>query len=84
MFKRGRLSLDQAEVALEAFQRIPIQLVEIDLEASLALAYDLDIYAYDAYMLDCAKRHRSPLLTLDEGLRNAATKAEIKVLEVEE
>lgn len=29
-------------------------------------------YAYDAYFLDCAIRHKSPLLTLDKKLKTAA------------
>ena len=82
MFKRGRLSLEQANLAFAMYRRIPVQLVDIDMETSLELASSLDIYAYDAYMLDCAQRHRAALLTLDAGLRAAAETADVRVLEV--
>lgn len=61
-----------------------VQLIDIDMAASLALADALGIYAYDAYMLDCAQRHRAALLTLDAGLKVAATRADVRVLEVKE
>jgi predicted nucleic acid-binding protein len=82
MFKRGRLSLEQALRAFAHYRRIPVQLVDIDMDASLGLADALGIYAYDAYMLDCAQRHRAVLLTLDAGLRLAASRADVRVLEV--
>jgi predicted nucleic acid-binding protein len=40
------------------------------------------MYAYDAYFLDCAKRYKSPLLTLDQKLKAAAKILKIEVLEV--
>jgi predicted nucleic acid-binding protein len=40
------------------------------------------MYAYDAYFLDCAVRYAVPLLTLDHGLKRAALKLGIKVMEV--
>ena len=42
------------------------------------------VYAYDAYLLACAKNQRTPLLTLDRALMKAAKDAEVKVLEVDE
>ena len=54
------------------------------MEASLDLASDLNIYAYDAYMLECAQRYRAALLTLDAGLRSAAERIDVKTLEVSE
>ncbi len=82
LFKRGRLSLEQANRAFAMYRRIPVQLVDIDMETSLDLANALGIYAYDAYMLDCAQRHRAALLTLDAGLKSAAARADVRVLEV--
>ncbi len=43
---------------------------------------DFKMYAYDAYFLDCALRHASPLLTLDKPLMCAAKKLNIHVLEI--
>jgi hypothetical protein len=47
------------------FQSIPLRYVETDIPNSLRLSKEIKMYAYDAYLLDCAIRYRSPLLTLD-------------------
>jgi predicted nucleic acid-binding protein len=83
LVKRGRLDAKQASLAIASYQQIPIQLVPIELEESVRLASEHGIYAYDAYMLTCARRFRTPLLTLDDALARIAQKVGIHVLEVE-
>lgn len=83
MFKRGRISLESAKAAAEVYQRIPVRLTEIDLPRALEISHDLGIYAYDAYVIVCGLMHRAPMLTLDGGLRDAARRAGVQVLEVE-
>ncbi|MYE85371.1 MAG: type II toxin-antitoxin system VapC family toxin [Gammaproteobacteria bacterium] len=39
------------------------------------------MYAYDAYLVQCAMQTNSPLLTLDLGLRAAAEKMSVQTLE---
>jgi predicted nucleic acid-binding protein len=46
------------------------------------LAAELNIYAYDAYVIACAVNHRAPILTLDSGLRARARELKLNVLEV--
>jgi predicted nucleic acid-binding protein len=82
MFKRRRISLEDAKAAVEAYQRIAIRLTAIDLGQALELSHRLGIYAYDAYLIACSLRHRSPLLTVDGGLRDAARQVGVEVLEV--
>jgi predicted nucleic acid-binding protein len=82
MFKRGRITLDQAKRAIEAYGEIPIQFSDIELSEALQLAEELNIYAYDAYVIGCASKHKAPLVTLDRGLIEAATRAGVKVREV--
>ena len=82
MFKRNRITLDQAYLALEAFDQIPIQLCDINLNKSVELARSLVIYAYDAYFIECAQTYKSPLLSLDKGLVECASKIGIKTIEV--
>jgi predicted nucleic acid-binding protein len=82
MFKQGRLSLDDAKIGLEIFQGIPIRYVETDIANALKLSKEVNMYAYDAYLLDCAMRYKSPLLTLDQKLQSAAKILKIEVLEV--
>lgn len=49
---------------------------------ALDLSHRLGIYAYDAYLIACSLQHRSPLLTLDRGLGDAARQVGVNVLEV--
>lgn len=82
LFKRGRIDLGQARVALESFERIPVRLIEVDLERSVELAEQHSLYAYDAYILECARRSRTSLLSLDELQREVAKRIGIDVIEV--
>lgn len=82
LLKRKRVTIEEALQAIEIYQQIPISFVEVELAESLKLANELGLYAYDAYLLRCAAKYRSPLLTLDAGLIQAAKKKKIAVLEV--
>lgn len=44
-------------------ERIPVRLVAAGIHASLQLALEHDIYAYDAYFLQCAQAFSCPLLS---------------------
>ena len=83
MFKRERLGLEAALEAAAHYRDIPIQFVEVELDEAIRLSKQQDIYAYDAYMLSVAKRHRAPLLTLDGGLKEAARQNNVKLLEID-
>jgi predicted nucleic acid-binding protein len=82
MFKRDRITIKQAMVALEAYQQIPIRFSDIELGIALELAHNLNIYAYDAYVIGCALKHNTALLSLDKGLLKAAKEAGVKTKEV--
>lgn len=82
MLKQRRLSLKDAQRGLNIFQTVPIRYLAVDLENALSIAHANNMYAYDAYFLDCASRHAAPLLTLDRSLRRAAEKTGVCVLEV--
>ncbi len=82
MFKRRRISLTDAKAAVAAYKRIAIRLTAIDLERALDLSHQLEIYAYDAYLIACGLQYRAPLLTVDGGLRDAARLVGVEVLEV--
>ena len=83
MFKRRRITTEQALQALAIYRQIPLRFVEIELEEAVKLAGDLDIYAYNAYLIRCAQKYKCALLTLDKGLRLAAARASVAVIEVE-
>ena len=84
MLKRKRLDVATARNAYQSFDQIPIRLVTVDREAAIGVAAKHDMYAYDAYMLECAATRRAPLLTLDRGLIHAAKAAGVQHLEVKE
>lgn len=82
MFKQNRLTLDEAQKGLSIFRSIPLRYVEADFANALELSKTINMYAYDAYVLDCAIRYKSPLLTLDRKLISAAQSIKIQILEV--
>lgn len=82
MLKKKRLTLKEAQKGLAIFQSIPIRYVEADFYNVLKLSNNTKMYAYDAYFLDCAIRHKAPLLTLDHHLKKAAQNIKIETLEV--
>ncbi len=82
LLKRRRLKLAEVQAAIAAYGQIPIRFVEVELGAALELADRLGLYAYDACLMTCARRHRAPLLTLDARLGRSAREAGVEVLEV--
>lgn len=82
MFKRNRIDLDKALQAIDIYKQIPIRFIEVELEESLRIAHQLNIYAYDAYLLRCTQKQKAPLLTLDKRLLELAKELKLQVIEV--
>ncbi len=82
MMKRNRITLQEAEAAIEIYRQIPLSFVDVDLKQSLELSHRLKIYAYDTYLIACALTQNCALLTLDSGLSYAAKAAGVTVVEV--
>ncbi len=82
MFKQKRVTLSEAERGLSIFKTIPMRYIESDFVMVLKLAKQFNMYAYDAYFLDCAIRYKAPLLTLDQRLKAFAQNLNIDTLEV--
>lgn len=82
MLKRSRINLAQAIEAIEVYQEISLEIVEIDLKEAIRLAGKHNIYAYDAYILQCAIEHNLPLISLDQDMINVAKQEGVQVLEV--
>lgn len=82
LLKRKRLTLHKAQNGLRIFEAVPVRYVAIDMPHALALVERTNLYAYDAYFMECALRHNAPLLTLDRRLERAARSLKIEVLEV--
>ncbi|MBE7554259.1 MAG: type II toxin-antitoxin system VapC family toxin [Anaerolineales bacterium] len=82
MFKRNRISLDESLKAVEIYKQIPIRFVEVELEEALSVAKQWNIYAYDAYLLRCAQKYNTALLSLDQSLLTIAEQAKVKIIKV--
>jgi predicted nucleic acid-binding protein len=82
MLKRTKITLEQAIEAIEVYQEISLEIVEIDLKAAMRLAGKHKIYAYDAYMIQCAVEHGLPIMSLDKNLIEIAKREGIQVIEV--
>jgi predicted nucleic acid-binding protein len=72
MVRRMRLDPDEVLSAWTIFGRFPISLSSIDISSALKIALRHRIYAYDAYVMQCAVEQRAELLTLDQGMRAIA------------
>ncbi|HSH30468.1 MAG TPA: type II toxin-antitoxin system VapC family toxin [Thiohalobacter sp.] len=81
MYKRNQLTGAQALAARRAVEAIPVRLVAADIQAALEVALEFNIYAYDAYFLQCARTLSTPLLTLDNRMRQVAAEMNISILE---
>jgi predicted nucleic acid-binding protein len=82
MFKRKAIELDDALELLNAYTAIPVRLLEPPLQQSVQLSRQLNIYAYDAYVIACAINQQAPILSLDTALMDRARSLEIEILEV--
>jgi len=81
MMKKNALKKEEVASAWEAVQQIPVDLRHIDIKSALNIAVEFNIYAYDAFFLECAINLRSPLLTLDLGMQRIAREIGITILE---
>lgn len=81
LVKRKRLPFDQIVDVWNIISKIPVELIGVDIPAALTIAGQFEIYAYDAYFLQCALQLRCPLLTLDRSLRRIAKTLDIPTVE---
>lgn len=82
MMKKARINLEQAIEAIDIYEEISMEIVEINLKYAIRLAGKYNIYAYDAYILQCAIEHNIPLISLDQNLINIAKQEGVQVIEV--
>ena len=82
MVKRDRLTKAQILECFDIYNKIPVRLVDVDIEVALQIASDYNIYAYDAYYLEIARRFKLNLLSLDKRMLSVAIEMGIGLLEV--
>lgn len=78
--KRRRITANIIDKIFREFKKMPIRLVETNIETALRIAADENHYAYDAYYIACAIDKNLPILSLDNGLIEIARKRGIKCL----
>jgi len=81
MIKRKQITTEEALSAQKMVGLIPVRLVGVDIQQALKIAIKFNIYAYDAYFLQCAMTMSYPLITLDKRMKQVAAKLNIAVLE---
>jgi predicted nucleic acid-binding protein len=79
--KRQILNDKEIFAAYNDFKKIPLRLLEADIEKALKIACKYTIYAYGAYYLEIACRLNLPLLTLDEPMKKIALDLNMRILE---
>jgi predicted nucleic acid-binding protein len=84
MLKRKRIEISKAIKAIQLYDSISITFVDVELEESLLIADKLNIYAYDAYLIACSLKNHCPIISLDNGLIQAAKNFGVKTVEVEQ
>lgn len=84
MLKKRTLAPDKIIPVWDALQKIPVELRAVDIRRALKIASRYNIYAYDAYILECATSFKCPLLTLDRRLSMVAKSHNIHVMEIPE
>jgi predicted nucleic acid-binding protein len=82
MFKKKKISLKLAKKALEYYSMIPLRLIDVDIYKSIEISHHYNIYAYDAYFLECTRSYGATLVTLDNSLLNIAKQIGLNVVEV--
>lgn len=81
MIKRKQITRDEGLSIFAITNLIPVRLVAVDIQQALKLAFEFNIYAYDAYFLQCAQFFSCPLITLDRRMKEVAVELNIEVLE---
>jgi predicted nucleic acid-binding protein len=79
--RKGRLNDREALRAFNLYQRIAVRLVSVKIHDSIRIALRFNIYAYDAYYLQCCIENKLPLISLDDRMCGIAGNLGIKVVE---
>lgn len=79
--RKGRLSDREILRAFDLSQRISVRLVSLKVHDAMKIALRFNIYAYDAYYLQCCIENKLPLISLDDRMCDIAGNLGIKVVD---
>lgn len=82
LVRRRKADAGAIERAWRSFDRIPLTFTRCDILASLRLAAETGLYAYDAYVIEAARAAGASLLTLDKKQRAVAVERGVDILEI--
>jgi predicted nucleic acid-binding protein len=82
LMRRNLLSAREALSTLSVFESIPIRFAEVGLDSVVRLLDKYSMWAYDAYVVECARKYRTPLMSLDKAQCRIAIEEGVEVLEV--
>jgi len=81
MKRKGRLNDREILRAFDLTQRIAVRLVSVKIHEAIKIAVRFNIYAYDAYYLQCCIENKLSLISLDDRMCDIAGRLGIKVVE---
>jgi predicted nucleic acid-binding protein len=80
MNRKGRLTRRELLQAFDLSQKIRVKLVSVNIADAMKIAQRFNLYAYDAYYLQCCLEKRLPLMSLDHQMQSAAEKLNIEIV----
>ncbi len=78
--RKGRLNDREILRAFDLSQRIAVRLIPVKIHDAIKIALRFNIYAYDAYYLQCCIENKLSLISLDDRMCNIAENLGIKVV----
>jgi predicted nucleic acid-binding protein len=78
--RKGRLDNREILRAFDLSQRIAVRLVSVKIHDAMKIALRFNIYAYDAYYLQCCIENKLSLISLDDRMCDIAENLGIKVV----
>lgn len=82
LFKKRRITPAEASKAIGFYKHIPITFVDVRLEDAVEIAAHYRLYAYDAYILACARRFGAPVVSLDGTLLKTAQLMKLDIVDI--
>jgi len=81
LYRKKKIAADELLEAYKNFAFIPLRIIKIDITEALKIACRYNIYAYDAYYLEIARRLNLPLITFDGPMKKVGLDLKINILE---
>ena len=81
VYRKGRLNDREILRAFDVSQKIPVKLVPVKIVDAMKIAVRFNIYAYDAYYVQCCIENKLPLISLDNRMCDVAKSLGIRVVE---